>query len=46
MGGLKTSQWRFLYSAFDVTSATYHHDVKRENLTFWLFQKSVKSDLC
>ena len=28
-----------------VTSVAYRHDVKRENLTFWLFQNYVKSDL-
>ena len=28
-----------------MTSVAYRHDVKRENLTFWLFQNYVKSDL-
>ena len=28
-----------------LTSVAYRHDVKRENLTFWLFQNYVISDL-
>ena len=28
-----------------VTSVAYRHDVKHENLKFWLFQNYVKSDL-
>ena len=28
-----------------VTLVVYCHDVRRENLTFWLFQNYVKSDL-
>ena len=35
----------FVYSLVDVTFAAYRHDVRRENLTFWLFQNYVKSDL-
>ena len=28
-----------------VTLVAYRHDVKRESLTFWLFQNYIKSDL-
>ena len=42
---VKTSQWRCLFTLVSVTSVAYRHDVKRENLTFWLFQNYVKSDL-
>ena len=28
-----------------VTLVAYRHDVRRENLMFWLFQNYVKSDL-
>ena len=41
----KPIQWRYLFTLVDVTLAAYRHDVTRENLTFWLFQNYVKSDL-
>ena len=34
-----------LFTLVGVTSVAYRHYVKRENLTFWLFQNYVKSDL-
>ena len=47
MGGAtsKPVQWRCLFTLVVVTLVTYRHDVRRENLTFWLFQRYVKSDL-
>ena len=47
MGGLtsKLIQWRCLFTLVDVTLAAYRHDIRREKLTFWLFQNYVKSDL-
>ena len=47
MGGAtsKQSQWRCLFTLVGVTLVSYRHDVRRENLTFWLFQNYVKSDL-
>ena len=46
MGGAmsKPIQWRCLFTLVGVTSVAYRHDIKRETLTFWLFQKYVKSD--
>ena len=46
MGGAtsKPIQGRCLFTLFVVTLVTYRHDLRR-NLTFWLFQNYVKSDL-
>ena len=44
-GGVITSQWRCLFTLAVVTLVAYRHDVRRESLTFWLFQNYVKSDL-
>ena len=33
-----------MFTLVCVTSVAYRHDVKRKNLTFWLFRKK-KSDL-
>ena len=41
----KPIQLRCLFTLVVVTLVAYRHDVKRENLTFWLFQTYVKSDL-
>ena len=41
----KPIQWRCLFTLVVVTLVAYRHDVRRENLTFWLFQNYVKSDL-
>ena len=41
----KAAQWRCLFTLVVVTLVAYRHDVRRENLTFWLFQNCVKSDL-
>ena len=47
MGGVtsKPIQLRCLFTLVVVTLVMYRHDVRRENLTFWLFQNYVKSDL-
>ena len=34
-----------LFTLVGMASVAYRNDVKRENLTFWLFQNYVKSDL-
>ena len=46
MGGAtsKPIQCRCLFTLVVVTLVAYRHDVRRENLTFWLFQNNVKSD--
>ena len=41
----KHIQWRCLFTLVVVTLDAYRHDVRRENLTFWLFQNYVKTDL-
>ena len=41
----KPIQWRRLFTLVVVTLVAYRHDVRRGNLTFWLFQNYVKSDL-
>ena len=38
-------QLRCLFTLIVVTLVAYRHDVRRENLTFWLFQNYVKSNL-
>ena len=47
MGGAtsKPIQWRCLFTLDVVTLVAYRHDVRPENLTFWLFQNYVKWDL-
>ena len=47
MGGAtsKPIQWRCLFTLVVVTLVAYRYDVRRENLTFLLFQNYVKSDL-
>ena len=47
MGGAtsKPTLWRCLFTLVVVTLVAYRHDVRREHLTFWLFQNYVKSDL-
>ena len=47
MGGAtsKPIQLRCLFTLLVVTLVAYRHDVRREKLTFWLFQIYVKSDL-
>ena len=41
----KPIQRRCLFTRVVVTLVTYRNDVRPENLTFWLFQNYVKSDL-
>ena len=41
----KPIQGRCLFTLVVVTLIAYCHDVRRENLTFWLFHNYVKSDL-
>ena len=47
MGGAtsKPTSDVFFFILVGVTSVAYRHDFKSENLTFWLFQNYVKSDL-
>ena len=47
MGGAtsKHIQWRCLFTLVVVTLVACRHDVRRENLTRWLFQNYVKWDL-
>ena len=47
MGGETSKQASdvVFFTLVGVTSVAYRHDVKRENLTFWLFQNYVNSDL-
>ena len=45
MGGAMSKPAASFFTLVGGTSIAYCHDVMRENLTFWLFQYYVKSDL-